>query len=62
MKKCINCKYLYSSDICCFCGINNQLIEHPLIMGGKKCPCYEKYVKVKTKYEYPQKKDKEKLL
>ena len=23
-------------------------------MGGKKCPCYEKYKKAKEKFNYPQ--------
>ena len=55
MKKCINCKHLFSRDICYFCDIDYREIEHPFFMGGKKCPCYEKYVKEKTKYEYPQK-------
>lgn len=55
MKKCINCKHLYCREIY-FCDINTQHIPHPLLMGGKKCPCYEKHVKKKTKFEYPQKK------
>ena len=55
MKKCINCIHLFSRDICCFCDIDNREIPHPFFMGGKKCPCYEKYVKKKEKYTYPQK-------
>lgn len=58
MKKCINCKNIFGRDICWFCSIDGREINHPFFMGGKKCPCYEKYVKEKRKkFQYPQKKD-----
>ena len=54
MQKCIDCKHLLGRDICYFCGIDGQEITHPLFMGGKKCPCYEKYKKTTEKFNYPQ--------
>lgn len=55
MKNCNNCKHLYTVDICAFCDINGSELEHPFFMGGKKCPCYEKRVKEKERFEYPKK-------
>ena len=59
MEKCINCIHLFSRDICCFCDIDSREIPHPFFMGGsKKCECYEKITKDKSKFKYPTKKDK----
>ena len=59
MKKCINCKHLYGDNLGYYCSINCQYISHPLFMGGKKCPCYKKFKLEKTKFEYPQKENKQ---
>jgi len=59
MEKCINCKHLVAVDICYFCRINGQNVNFPRLMGGsKKCECYEKIIKNKSKFNYPIKKDK----
>lgn len=58
MERCYNCKHYFTRDICGFCRANNNVVEinHPLIMGGsKKCECYEKIIKDKSKFEYPKK-------
>lgn len=57
MKKCANCKHLYGRwGAWLGCELNDKEIKHPYLVGGKKCPCYEKYIKEKTKFEYPKNK------
>ena len=60
MKRCFNCIYYFTRDICAFCCANNNIkeIKHPFFMGGNKCECYEKCSKQKNNFEYP-KEDKE---
>ena len=60
MKRCYNCIHYFTRGICGFCRANNNVvkIKYPLFMGGsKKCECYEKIIKDKSKFKYP-KKDK----
>lgn len=55
-ERCINCKHLETVDICYFCGINHEEIEHPYQMGGSyECECYEKTdPKQEPEFEYPK--------
>ena len=55
MKSCVNCVHSYYVGITPKCSINRKTIPHPYLMGGKKCGCYEKYVK--DKFSYPSKED-----
>ena len=51
-------------DICYFCGINHEEIEHPYRMGGSdECECYEKTdPKQEPEFEYPKKETPEECL
>ena len=58
MNNCANCKHYFVRDICGFCSAKDNIVEikHPFFMGGsKKCECYEKRVKDKSKFKYPKK-------
>ena len=59
MKNCKNCKYSrIEVGWIYMCDISHEEITHPSLMGGpRKCPCYDKYVDQKPKFEYPEKED-----
>ena len=58
MKSCANCKYSYTWEYFCFCGINGREIAFPRLMGGpKKCECYERFIKEKRGFQYPKKEE-----
>lgn len=58
-ENCYHCKHVTARDFCYFCELNEQEVEHPILMGGpKKCECFESIVPdQKTKFEYPRKKN-----